>query len=63
MVSFAEGTLRTDVHVDGREAEVVSGVVGLRFGQVEVTRYLGYKPAAIIFLDEVGKLVQEPPVG
>lgn len=59
----AEGALAADVQVDGGEAEIVAGVVGLGSGQVQVPGGLGHKPAARAPLQEVGELVDEPAVG
>lgn len=62
-VGLAEGALGADVHVDGGEAEVVPCVIRLCFSHVQVPCYLWHKPAAIICLDEVGKLIDEPAIG
>lgn len=63
LVGLAESALGADVHVDGGEAEVVSGVVWFCFSYIEVPCYLRHKPTAIVSLDEVGKLIDEPAVG
>lgn len=63
LVGLAEGALGADIHVDGGEAEVVPGVVGLCFGHIQVPCHLRHKPAAAILLDEVGKFVDKPAVG
>lgn len=63
LVGLAEGAHGADVHVDGGEAEVVPRVVGLCFGHVQVPCDLRHKPAAVVLLDEVGKVVDEPAVG
>lgn len=62
LVGLAEGTLRADVHMDCGKAEVVSSVIWLCFGYVQVPCYLRYKPAAIVLLDEIGKFVDKPTV-
>ena len=63
LVGFAEGALGADFHVDSGEAEVVPCVIWLCFSHIQVPRELWHKPTAIFFLDEVGKLIDEPAVG
>lgn len=59
---LAECALGADVHVDGGEAEVVSGVVWLRFRHVQVPCDLRHEPAVVVLLDEVGEVVDQPAV-
>lgn len=63
LIGSAKDTLGVGIHVIGREAVIVTGVLELRRGQVQVPRYLGDEPTAPIRLNKDGELIEEPSVG